>query len=89
MNMKQPTNSFSFKKNADVQALPEATPSVVKAALPRGKVGRPREIETATRAKQVSVYLSDEEFKFLTDKADGRPVSALVRRLVLDFIQNG
>ena len=83
--MKQPTSTFSFKKNDGVHALPEAvppeTPSVAVRA-PSRREGRPK-------ARQVSCYLTEEEYVALVKKLDGRPLSASVRNLVLQFTNNG
>ena len=87
--MKQPTAAFSFKKNEDVHALPEAVSAAAKPTPNRGKPGRPRDDEAGIRERQVSAYLTAEEFEKLNGKLDGRPASTVVRRLILDYINHG
>lgn len=80
MNMKQPATPFSFKKNTDVHALPEAVPPAQPLKAKKVAVAKDR---------QVSCYLSEEEHTALLKKLDGRPVAAVVRNLVLDYISHG
>lgn len=83
--MKQPASTFSFKKNEGVHALPEAVPPELPATAVRApikKSGKPKE-------RQVSCYLTEEEYAALLTKLDGRPISASVRNLVLQFMNNG
>jgi hypothetical protein len=93
MNMKQTTPGFSFKKNTDVHALPDAVPPAVVPVTPEApkrakKIGRPRD-EEEMRECQVTSYLTVEEKAQLKAKLDGRSESKLIRRLILDFIKNG
>ena len=82
--MKQPATTFSFKKNDGVHALPEAVPPEAPAAVraPSRRGGTPKE-------RQVSCYLTEEEYAAHVAKLDGRPLSASVRNLVLQFMNNG
>jgi hypothetical protein len=91
--MKQPATPFAFRKNAEAPILAEAAPAPRPApvAVPpkgEGKRGRPREKEEGAREKQVSAYLTPEEYAQLSRKLDGRPASAILRRLILDYIDN-
>jgi hypothetical protein len=91
--MKQPATPFAFKKHADAPILADAAPAprlAPVAAPPKGegKRGRPREKEEGVREKQVSAYLTPEEYAQLSRKLDGRPASAILRRLILDYIDN-
>lgn len=83
--MKQPVSTFSFKKNEGVHALPEAVPPELPATAVRGPVKRTEK----PKERQVSCYLTEEEYASLLTKLDGRPISASVRNLVLQFINNG
>ena len=91
--MKQPTSAFSFKKNTDVSALPEAKPEPVvpKQIKKTGKAkpGRKPESDEGARKKQVSGYLTEGEFEKFEKQLDGRPASAIVRKLILDYSDNG
>jgi hypothetical protein len=91
MNMKTPASAFSFRKNDGVQALPEAVPPVAPASVSErgGKRGRPRDDDAATRERQVTAYLTAEEYEKLSARLDGRPASTVIRRLVLDYINHG
>ena len=83
--MKQPATPFSFKKNDGVHALPEAVPPELPASTVRAPVKRTEK----PKERQVSCYLTEEEYAALLTKLDGRPISASVRNLVLQFINNG
>jgi hypothetical protein len=72
-------NEFQFKKNIGVQALAETNRSV--------KVIKPL-LEEPNRSKHVSAYLTDEEYKTLQTKLDGRPASSVVRKLILTYIDH-
>lgn len=88
--MKQPTASFSFKKNTDVEALPHAVPAKpmpVKKA-PKAKAGRKPTAEVGVRQKQVSAYLAESEWAELEKKLDGRPASTVLRKLLLDYMKS-
>ena len=91
--MKQPASSFSFKKNSDVSALPEAKPEHIAAIatkkVEKGKPGRKPESADGARKKQVSGYLTDAEWKKFNSKIDGRPAAAIVRNLILEYIKHG
>ena len=93
MTMKQPASTFSFKRNTDISALPDAKPAPLapKAAAiePKGKPGRKPESEAGARKKQIAAYLTDAEMDRLNAKLDGRPASAVVRNLILDYINHG
>lgn len=88
--MKSPT-AFSFKKNTDIAALPDAKPTTEKATLPpskaaKGRVGRKPTSEDGARTKQVSAYLTDKEWAKFDEVLDGRPASVKVRQLILEYI---
>ena len=83
--MKQPATTFSFKKNDGVHALPEAVPP----ELPTATVRAPSRRGGTPKERQVSCYLTEEEYAALVAKLDGRPISASVRNLVLQFMNNG
>ncbi len=91
--MKQPTSAFSFKKNTDVSALPDAKPEAVTAKAvkkpAKAKPGRKPESVDGARKKQVSGYLTDAEWAKFNTKLDGRPAAAIVRNLILDYINHG
>lgn len=91
--MKQPTPAFSFKKNTDISALPDARPEPIVAKLvvlePKGKAGRKPESAEGARKTQIAGYLTDAEMEQFKTKLDGRPVSAVVRNLILDYINHG
>lgn len=93
MNMKQPASTFSFKKNTDISALPDAKPEpiVPKASKPKvkGKPGRKPDSAEGARKIQVSGYLTDTENDKFKAKLDGRPAAAVVRNLILDYITHG
>lgn len=93
--MKQPASTFSFKKNTDIQALPDARPEPLApklASVPakiKGKAGRKPESDEGARKIQIAGYLTDTEMEQFKVKLDGRPVSAAVRNLILDYINHG
>ena len=96
--MKQPASTFSFKKNDNISALPDAKPveaePVVPAAKPKvvkpkGKPGRKPDSAEGARKVQVSGYLTDTENEKFKAKLDGRPASAVVRNLILEYIDHG
>lgn len=91
--MKQSAPAFSFKKNTDIAALPDARPEplapVVAKLEPKGKAGRKPESADGARKIQIAGYLTDAEMEQFKIKLDGRPVSAVVRNLILDYINHG
>jgi len=96
MNMKQPTSTFSFKRNTDIAALPDAKPEplpeapakVAKVKQPKRKPGRKPESSEGARSVQISGYLTEGENERFKEKLDGRPASAVVRKLILDYIDH-
>jgi hypothetical protein len=92
MNMKQPATAFSFKRNNDVSALPDAKPEPVapKVSKPKakGKPGRKPESADGARKTQVAGYLTEAENEKFKEKLDGRPAAAVVRNLILDYINH-
>lgn len=92
MNMKQPASTFSFKKNTDISALPDAKPEPITPKLSKpkakGKPGRKPESVEGARKTQVAGYLTETEMEKLKSKLDGRPASAVVRNLILDYINH-
>ena len=97
MNMKQPASTFSFKRNTDISALPDAKPVEVEPVAPakpkaqkaKGKPGRKADSAEGARKIQVSGYLTDTENDKFKAKLDGRPAAAVVRNLILDYINHG
>lgn len=85
--MKQKSNPFPFKKNTDVEALPHA---VVKTchndSSVKSKAGRKPSSEVGVRQKQVSAYLAQSEWEIFERTLDGRPASAVLRKLIMDYI---
>ena len=96
MNMKQPQSTFSFKRNTDIAALPDAKPvepapvipAKPKASKAKGKPGRKPESSEGARKVQVSGYLTDAESEQFRAKLDGRPAAAVVRNLILEYISH-
>ena len=97
MNMKQPASTFSFKRNTDISALPDAKPVEVEPVAPakpktpkaKGKPGRKPDSSEGARKIQVSGYLTDSENDKFKAKLDGRPAAAVVRNLILEYINHG
>lgn len=91
MNMKQSASNFSFKRNSDISALPDAKPKEepTKREKPKASVGRKPDSEDGARKMQVAGYLTDIEMEQFKTKLDGRPTSAVVRKLILDYINHG
>ncbi len=92
--MKQPASTFSFKKNDNISALPEAkpetaTPEKPKATKQKGRPGRKPASAEGARKVQISGYLTDSENEKFKAKLDGRPASAVVRNLILEYIDHG
>jgi len=86
--MKEPKTAFSFKKNTEVNALPDAKPKAVAAPKPvkvKKKAAPKPQKEQKTRA--ISAYLTDEEYEAFSRKLDGRVASATVRSLILKYIE--
>lgn len=88
--MKTP-KTFSFKKNTDIAALPDAKPhkeetTRVPIKAPKGRVGRKPTSAEGARTKQVSAYLTDKEWARFDEALDGRPASVKVRQLILEYI---
>jgi hypothetical protein len=74
-------NTFSFKKNTDINALPDAKPEVIQ-PLPKTKNAKPAKVK---KDKQVSAYLSQEEWEIFNEKLDGRTMAGVLRNLVLEY----
>jgi hypothetical protein len=89
--MKQPASNFSFKKNNDVFALPDAKPAAVNTPkeIKKGKPGRKPDPEIGARPKQIAGYLTEKEWKKFKVKLDGRPASSVVRNLIINYIDHG
>lgn len=75
-------NEFDFKLVEENEKLLKEDNSIKKAK----KLGRPKK-EDSLRKKQVSTYLSDEEFQKFTEKLGGVPSSVALRNFVIDFIK--
>ena len=75
---------FKFSQNKETKAL---TSPVVKSKKKKG-AGRPLAQESP-RDKQVGCYLTQEEFEIFKTRLDGRPASALIRKLILEFNEIG
>ena len=86
--MKKTDNTFSFKRNTDVSALPQAKDEISPIPKSKGKPGRKSESDAGARKKQVSAYLTDEEWEKFSIKLDGRPASLIVRKLILNYIDH-
>lgn len=89
MNMTQAEKAFSFKKNTDIEALPHAVPQETTPAKPTQKAGRKPRLKNTKTDKQVSAYLSQDEWKAFEQKLDGRTTSKVMRNLILEHIKNG
>ncbi len=76
-------NTFSFKKNTDISALPDATPENIQPMAKPAKM-KPKAIK---KDKQVSTYLSEEEWDKFQEKLDGRTQAGVLRNLVLEYIE--
>lgn len=95
--MKQPNSTFSFKRNNDISALPDAKPAEAKPVAPvtskvpkaKGKPGRKPDSAEGARKVQISGYLTDSENDKFKAKLDGRPAAAVVRNLILEYIDHG
>ena len=85
MTMKHPIPAFSFKKNTDLEALPHAVPPPDQTTTSRP--GRKPASESGVRQKQVSAYLAQPEWEALERRLDGRPASAVLRNLILDYLR--
>ena len=87
--MKEPTTAFSFKKNTDVNALPDAKPKEVepKAAPVKAKKKAAPKPPKKQKTRAISAYLTDEEYEAFSKKLDGRVASATVRSLILKYIE--
>lgn len=86
--MKEPTTAFSFKKNTDVNALPDAKPKEVAAPKPvKAKKKAAPKPQKKQKTRAISAYLTDEEYEAFAKKLDGRVASATVRSLILKYIE--
>lgn len=88
MTMKQAEKAFSFKKNTDIEALPHAVPQDAVPEKPTQKAGRKPRLKNTKTDKQVSAYLSQDEWKNFEQKLDGRTTSKVMRNLILEYIKN-
>ena len=82
--MNQPTAKFSFKKNTGVEALPHPSPVPQQ----KSKPGRKPSPEVGVRQRQVSAYLAQKEWAKFESRLQGRPASAVLRNLILNFIKD-
>lgn len=87
--MTQAEKAFSFKKNTDLEALPHAVPQEAAPVKPAQKAGRKPRLKNTKTDKQVSAYLSQDEWKDFEQKLDGRTTSKVMRNLILEYIKNG
>ncbi len=86
--MTQDNNSFSFKKNTDVEALPHDVAETRPNSSPvKSKAGRKPSSEAGIRKKQVSAYLAQSEWEVFERKLDGRPASTVLRNLIMDYVE--
>lgn len=85
--MKEPTTAFSFKKNTDVNALPDAKPKEVepKTAPVKAKKKAAPKPPKKQKTRAISAYLTDEEYEAFSKKLDGRVASATVRSLIIKY----
>ena len=81
--------AFSFKKNTDIEALPHAVPQELVAKKIAQKAGRKPRLKDTKTDKQVSAYLSQDEWEDFQQKLDGRTTSKVMRNLILEYIKNG
>ena len=75
--MTQAEKAFSFKKNTDLEALPHAVPQEASPVKPAQKAGRKPRLKNTKTDKQVSAYLSQDEWKDFEQKLDGRTTALL------------
>ncbi|NVK30130.1 MAG: hypothetical protein HWE20_03940 [Gammaproteobacteria bacterium] len=74
-------STFAFEKSTNRKpVLTEKKP-----AKKQGKVGRPQE-QAEPRNKAINCYLTESEYKALDKKLDGRSRSTVMRKLILQYI---
>lgn len=88
MAMTQVKEAFSFKKNTDIEALPHAVPQEVGSDKITKKPGRKPRLKNTKTDKQVSAYLSQDEWCAFEKKLDGRTTSKVMRNLILEYIKD-
>ena len=80
--------AFSFRQNKE-NHLPHAkSQSVASEAMERGKPGPKVDPKIGQRTKAQVTYLSEAEERAWKDKLDGRPSSVILRKLILEHIEN-
>lgn len=80
--------AFSFRQNKE-DHLPHAKPqSASSDSMQRGKPGPKVDPKVGQRTKAQVTYLSEAEEQAWKDKLDGRPGSVVLRKLILEYIEN-
>lgn len=80
--------AFSFRQNKE-NHLPQAKlKAVASEVMERGKPGPKVDPQVGQRTKAQVTYLSEAEEQAWKDKLDGRPGSVVLRKLILEYIEN-
>jgi len=80
--------AFSFRQNKE-NHLPHAKPkAATNEAVEREKPGPKVDPKVGQRTKAQVTYLSEAEEQAWKDKLDGRPGSVILRKLILEYIEN-